>query len=793
MLRDAALAIRALRRSPGFVVTAAVCLGVGLGVATTAFAMLDAVLRPYVPYRDTDNVFVVASWGDGGTRQVTPRERLDALRTVESAFAGMVEVEQSWTVLAGTDRRVIQTHAAAVGPEFFPFLGLKPAKGRFFQQGDGEEGAAVVTEDLWYRLFPGERPGQVHLTVENRSYPVVGVLPRGTLHPWRSGVLLARAEGRRLFSFGFPFAMVRLRPGQDSAAAAARLEALAASLEAEHGIGRARFGFRLNSLRPDPFQLREIHRALAAGSLAVLLIACANLANLLLARGVARRHDLVLNVALGATRGAIARQLLAEAVLLSAVGAALGVLLTLWGADLLRGAIPARLQGTGLLEPQISWRIFGFGIAAAVGSAALFGVLPAVQASDVRASEALRDGAGTTTRRRSSYSAVVVAEFALTLILLVGTGLMVRSIGRIAAVDLRAAYRGLVGGNIVVVADSGRTRRMVAPPSEEVLALARSAPGVLGAAIQTRLAPWGNQVVSEESPAPLFTRGYHRVSPDFVEVRGLEVLEGRGFLPGDASGAGAAIIDSLTARKLWPDGRALGRRIKLGPPHTPTAWISVVGVTRPAPFFNEVEPYGESPPEIYVVQAGGFSGQGGFSGEGILLRVEPGREAGAGLAMMRAARDRWTGERLLAWFAPWSQSFEDFLAGRKFIGRVFAVLALLALALAVTGLYAVISHTAGRRMREFAIRVSLGATRSDIRSLVVRDAAVMVLGGTAIGGLVALWTGRFVDPWLYGVFYVDAVSLVAAEAVLLLAAAAAVAVPARRALRASPADIIRAI
>ncbi len=793
VFRDLRYALRSLRRSPGFVGVAVVCLGVGLGIATTVFAMLDAVVRPHVPYRHPERIFSVWLLGNGATRQIGFAERLEAMRASSGMFEAMIVLDFRMAAPIEAYGRLHEVEQGVVAPDYFGFFGLEPRRGRFFQASDAGQPVAVVTDDVWNQLFTGRSVGEARFSLDGASYTVVGVLPRGTRHPVSSGVLLPLREAgaETTFRGGWPY--VRLRPGQDSAAAARELATIAARLQAAYGVGRTPFHFRLNSVRPDPFQLGEIQTALAAGGLAVLLIACANLANLMLARGLSHRRDMVLHLALGATRTAVVRQMLAEAIVVSLAGGLLGLITTLWGASILRGGVPESLQGAGVLQPQIGWRVFLFGFVAALGSALLFGLAPALRASDVRASDVLKDGAGTTTERsRSRYSGIVVSEVAVTLVLLVGASLLVRTIAIVRHHEYGTEARGLISGNVWVSpapTDTSRHRRYTQPPYEVLRDVASRVPGVVSVAAEARLVPWGYTIVAEQGTgpsAPLWVSGYVRVSPDYSRTRGMTIIAGRDFTEGDVAGPGAVIVDSVTATKLWPNGQWTDRMIKLGNAHhTDTPWLRVVGISRPLPHFNTRDPYELPPAEVYAVLPGPMTRAG------LLARVR-GDEGQATMALLRGIRERHPGQRIIAQLIPWRQGFEDFLAARRFIGRIFIAFALLALALAATGLYAVLSYAVSRRLREFAIRLALGAAPRELAAIVGREAGVMVLAGTALGGLVALWTSRFVDPYLYGVYFVDAPALIAAETVLLGTAALACAGPVRRAMRANPVEILRA-
>ncbi len=578
--------------------------------------------------------------------------------------------------------------------------------------------------------------------------------------------------------------VVRLKPGVTREAAAQELHALAALLTARHGAQDAPFAFELSPMRYRTEQIRYINKAMVGSALAVLIIACVNLAHLMLARGLAKRRELALRMALGASRAAVVRQMFAECVFITAGGAALGAVVALWGADLLTNRVPPEVTWVGLVKPQLSWRVFGWSVAAVVVSAAVFGLVPAIRvALDVNVSEPLKDGAGTTGRLRHRYSPLVIVETALALVLLMGGGLLVRTV-----LELRRPLATGIDRSTLLNAFVMTNRRDSTAPRarrEDVLAIVRGTPGVREVAYQGAMVLRGGaispELVGRDSTRTITRRYAHVVSPAYVRVLGLPILRGRDFAPGDAVGNGAAIIDPVAAARLYPGQEAVGRMIKLGAPATDAPWVPIIGIVRSPSYSRGAE---EVLASVWVVRPESTV-------DGMLLARTESTDPRIAATIRRDLR-QLPGvlgvhvDRYDAWR-------EGALASRVFLARMFVAMGFAALALAALGLYGVLAYAVGQRMREFAVRIALGAEPRQLFRMVLHDGAVMLLAGTGIGAFVALATTRYLDAVIEIVFRTDVWSLVGAEALLIAVGLAAAWGPARRAVKANPLDILRAV
>ena len=787
MLGDLRYALRSLRRSPGFVAVAVLSLGLGLGLVTTMFALLDAVTHPHVAYRDADRLTSVG-WVSSRRLPLKPFDVFVALRERARSFEAIVPVAPNLFSFSEQGADEGEVPSVSVPARFFTLLGVKPHLGRTLASSDADRPVAVVSYELWRRRFAGRRSlAGATVTVARRPYDVVGVMPRGVDYPNGAVVWTAMSDEaeRTGAGLGRLSALARLRAGVSRAVADSDLAGVARYLTSRFDVRGAPFWFNAHSLRDDPMKLGDIHVAMLGAALAVLLIACANLANLMLARGLAKRREVALRLAIGASRAAVVRQMFVECALLTIVGAAAGVVVSLWGASLLANRVPGDVWYLGIIAPQLSWRVFALSALAAAASAVLFGLLPAIRvANAVSLDEPLKDGAGTTGRTRGRYSPLVIAEVALSLALMMGAGLLLKVVRRLATIEYNFPARQLLFGYASGVAPDST------PPGERVrlqlalVAALAGVDGVAGAAAGTSPDLPGNAVTAELSDSTRLLQGAEVVTPGYLRTMGLPVLQGRDFTDGDLVGNGAVILNSVAAARLYPRGPAVGRMLKLGGPASDAPWVTIVGVCRTmlVPQFELTDLRAE--PLAYVVRAAS-------SGADVRLVVRAAGDPGA-LAVALRRKMRSVMPRGFVEFYPYTYGLQSAVASRTFLAELFATMGTFALALAAVGVYGVMAYGVTRRLREFAVRVALGAQRSDLLKAVLQDGLVMTLAGTGLGAFVALWTSYFLQNVLEDVHPTDAFTLVAAEAVLLGVTVGACLSPAFRAARVDPVEILRA-
>ncbi len=783
--------VRSLWRRPGFVVLGAGSVAFALAVCVVALSIIDAAEHPYVPFAHPEQLFRISQRGDGASEA----DKYAALRTVPAFSDGFAY--ESGNVGAVTVGSGAETDwVESVSPSFFGVIGVAPELGRLPAPGQSTDNVAVVSHALWQRLYDG-RPvlGDASVTIDDRTYPIVGVLPPGMPEATGADVWLPVGSGAEMRepirSRLMP--IVRLPAGTTPAIASAQLATLALRLTASYGAGRVPFAYDLRPLAPEAAPLKATHAALLGAAICVLLIACANLANLILARGLAQRRDLALRLALGATRGALIRKIVADVSVVAIVGTAAGCWGAFEGMRVVMHRMPSQAADAGLFVLTFNWRVFACIAGALACTIAIAGLVPALRLTRDVPSDHLKGAAGTTTGRVHRSSGFVIAQVALSMTLVMGAGLLVKAARRINDYQFGYDAARLLGTWVHFgpwphnAGDSGaaQLRDLIASiaHTDDVASAASIAYAVpVGRAVESALPGGGNR--------RLLLHRYSIVSPDFLRTLGLPVIAGRDFAPGDAvSGAGAVIVDEAVARQLWPAGGAVGGQIQLGEDGNHLSWLPVVGITRQASLDFQVDPDLRPEPAVYAVLPAD-----GSRFHRIAIRVagrtDPGSVARVALAVHRAMDAAAPGAGGVV--SPWREDFSEMVAGREFVAAVFGLVAALALGLAATGLYGVLAYTVSQRTREFGIRLALGASRRSVFGLVLRDGAVMVLAGVGVGAIFAMWVAKLLSVWLYTVHPTDAGTLVGAEAVLLVVSVCACVVPGLRAMRADPGDVMRA-
>ena len=802
LLQDLRFAWRSLGRTPLVSGLAIACIGIAIGAVTTVISTANAfTFRPLPQLTRPSRLLLIAeSPADAPTRgeEMSPGAFGD-LASGTSAFASVAALQWWDANITGieTPERV---PAARVSAQFFRMAGREPFAGRSFTEDEVTAGAkaVVLSHGLWQRRF-GADPVLVGRTVRinGEGYLVAGIAPEGFIFP--NGVQLwvpltltgDQGQERRNRSLTV---MARLRDDATPGRAAAEVSAFGARLAAEHAetsagwIVRAAPAEQIFGQGPRPFML-----AMLGAVAGLLLIACANVANLLLARATARRREIAVRTALGASRARIVRQLLTESLMLAAIGGVVGVLLAYWGVGLQAAAVPAELRT--VISGFDSLRMDGRALAAAavvtLTAGVLFGLAPAVAASRTDVQGALKDG-GSRTRGHGLFprlrDLLVVAEVALALALLSGSLLMVASAQRLLRSD--PGFR----------TDAVLTLRLTLPEADYPAADAvtrfwdalidrvREVPGVRRAAVTTQLPmAWGESRAGVEVEGRPLRRpedaqrvGLRVVSEGFLPALNVPLVAGRGLERTDGAGApDVALISATMAARLWPDGNAVGRRLKT----RAGRWITVVGVV--GDVRANILTSNDPKPVLYLPERQ-------WPARGMTLAVvtagDPAQLA-APLQRVIASLDA----RLAAGdVAPMTQVVASVVSPQSATAQSMTVSAVIALLLAVAGTYGVLAYAVALRTHEIGVRVALGAGRRDIVRLVLRQASVVVGAGLLLGLVAALAMGRGLRVMLYETSASDPVSLASAVAVLAGAAAFAAWLPARRAARVDPMVALRA-
>ncbi|MGI8498380.1 MAG: ADOP family duplicated permease [Gemmatimonadaceae bacterium] len=796
---DVRYALRSLAKSRGYTAVAILSLALALGITTTMFALVDATINPYIPFREPERLYRISPFG-GDWRHLPNMYGQFLILRREGKFHDGIMVSTFGNATVQVGREVREVRYSIVSPNAFAVLGVVPVMGRTFPSSDGlaaDESLALISQRLWNELR-GEKSSldRFKMSMNGRTYDVIGVLPPGVRTPEEADVWVplpskAIANGAGL-EMPFLFLTFRLRPGATSGTIRPELDLLARRMSLENWSATNPVWYRVDRVSTVFSVYNDVHRTLAYAVLIVLLIGCVNLSQLVRARGISRRRELAIRAALGGTRAQLMRQLLSECALLSLAGGALGMVVTSLGIRIAATSLPPTLRAMGLVAPQLSWHIFAFGFGAALATIVTFGLVPALRASRVDPGDALKDGAGTTTGRvRHRYDGLVTTEIGLSLMLLFGAALIIRSTAAVSAYDYGYDVRGLVAAQAYIwkpnLPDSE-----VTPFYKRMLDAAAHIPTVRSTALFASVVNWKFKVTTEDPGAGVRQHSlmsYDLVTPAFFRTLQIPMIAGRDFAEGDAATGGAVIVSQAAAKEFWPFGDAVGKRIKLGDEGSDRPWLRVVGVSRDA--FITGSHTSEHPPRVFVC----LSLEKGLVGHnrGMSLVVRGDDPPGIlGMGVRRTIANLSPVVAAHAAVRPWSAPLDELIEMDEFLGSIFATFAVFGLLVSAMGLYGVLAYTVMQRYREFAVRIALGAEQRDVARLVLHDGAVMLLAGTGFGAFFALAASIPLGAYLFGFNSFSPLVLIAAEVVLISVGLAACWIPARHATRSDPVVVLRA-
>ncbi|MFI5233746.1 MAG: ABC transporter permease [Gemmatimonadales bacterium] len=791
MRRTFVHAVRSLRRAPGFVALATLSIGVGIGLSTSVYAMIDRLMHPVTPYPNVDQLYRIQGYGYSSRTGPTAGQLLDLLPR-GGVFTAATMQSFKRTELADANGIIDERRYDLVAPNFFDVVGVRPRLGRVFRDDErAGQNAIVVSDQFWRSRFRDRREiGDASVRLGDRTYAIIGVMPpRFGITPVPTDAWLPFPSDGAMHDAPYGYLTVRAKLGLSTTDLQESLNSFARTVAKRIGMTSPPIAFRAHPVRPDVLQLSDYHKAMLAAALGILLISCANVAALMLARGLSRERDSALRLSLGATRRIIVADVFAEVAIVTALGCVLGLLAAVWGFSALAAATPPEMAWLGITEPAWSWRVLAGAFGAALASAALAGVLPALQASRVDPAGPLKDSAGTTTgRARMRFRVLVIAELALSMVLLSGASLVTKATARVSHYDFGFNPSGLMQtyvrtGAQRVGAATLRTTDDLSPLIDRI----RSVAGVENVASMSVASPDSDLVISEDAAAgapPLFQRAYQMISPGFVATVGLTIVAGRDVNDGDRE-AGAVLLDDHAARVLFPRGGAVGRMIKLGDKTSSKPWLRVAGVVRHATFSFHQDPDDHGDPLVFA-----YLPRDPLGFTQLIVRERAGSGA-VSFAIQKRVRDA-LGSGGQTSISPMLDGYAQVMSGRYFVAAVFALLGAASLVLAAAGLFSVLAFAVGQRMREFAVRIALGAQSGDVLRLVLRDGIELALGGTAFGAIGGMWAGSLLTKVLYDVNPTDVTALVSAELILLTVTILASAVPALRAMRADPVVVLRA-
>jgi putative ABC transport system permease protein len=810
MVQDLRFALRQFRKAPGFAFIATLTLALGVGATTAIFSVVNGVVLRPLPFARSEQM--VQLWGldSKGHQLAFADPTFDAVEQDTRSFSAVAEYAQSGMSIVD-DGEVERVPAAAVSKQFFDVLNVKPVIGRFFvpeEQQLGAPMAVVISHGLWVRRF-GSSPRAIGatLTSDRKPLTVVGVLPAGQEFPAGIDVWYPREIFEKNTSYTAHNWRVigRVKNGIPIDQANRDLSITLKRLHTTLGEATWTFDGRAVGLREQIVgDIKPLLLLLLSASAVLLLIACANVANLLIARMAVRENEIAVRLAIGAGRARLAQQLLIEASLLSAAGCIGGLLLAIAGMKVLLALRPDSIPRVS--ELRIDWIVLAFAILVSAGTAIVLGLVAAWRGArgDLRAalaqSQRTQSGGGASYRIRGS---LVVVQLAMTVVLLVGAGLLARSFVRLMTIDTGFRTHDMVVANLAFDAGEGADR--IARRTQyldEIVARARAIPGVTAVGVSdappfsggssngtflvlpgtnVKLAPQDLELMFRDKAHTGYAT-YRLASGDYFRAMNIPLVSGRLFEDADRAGAPeVAIVSASLAKKQWPNESPLGKVIEFGNIDgdlTPMTVVGVVGDVR------EEDLAADPQPAVYVSD-----------------RQRPGTSADMNVIIATNGRAPVTSSARHAFreirtdvptrFSTIEEIIARSVASQRFMLLLVGVFGGVALLLATLGVYSVISYLVAQRGREISIRVALGAHASDIVRLVIRQGVALALIGAAVGAVAALAATRVLKTLLYSVSTTDPVAFGGVLVMLCIVALVASYLPARRASRLEPMDVLR--
>ncbi len=805
LLQDLRYGIRMLLKTPGLTVVAIISLALGIGANTAIFSVVNSILLKPLPFDNPDRIVLV--WGDRPSenehRDQVSATDVDDWRHQNTVFEDLTTYGDWQPVLTGVGEPE-RIPAIQVGDGFFRIMRGEPLLGRTFlpeDQEDGKDFVIVLGYGLWQSRFGGD-PEIIGKTVSlgSRPYTIVGVMS-ADFHPLPANLVEANAQyyrpvaeahdedqrsGRHLRAIG------RLKPDVTLKQAQSEMTIIAGRLEQQHPEHNTGYGVRLTTLTEDTVGgLRPILLLLLGAVGFVLLIACANVGNLLLARSTARQKEIAIRAALGAGRLRLVRQFLTESVLLGLMGGAIGILLAMWGTSLIEvlGAQVSPLLG----RVSIDTRVLAFTFVISILAGIVFGLAPAFHVSSPDLNESLKEGgrsSGAGASRNRLRSILVVSEVAMALVLLISAGLLIKSILRLRDVNPGFNSENLLTMNLMLSSAKYPKRQDYVAFYDRMLERIKTLPGVQSCGVTSVLPFSGNfdgrGLAVEDFPKPRgeeISVDLYIVTPDYLQTMSIPVLRGRALTGRDnQDGPQVVLINETMANQLWPDQDPIGKRIKFpGSEKNPQPWRTIAGIV------GDVNQYGldkKPPMQIYL-------GEAQFPTSVMTLAVRASADPKTIIGAVRNEIRALDPDQAVSNISTMEQLMKDSISLRRFSMLLLMIFAGVALVLAAVGIYGVISYSVTQRTHEIGVRMALGAASRDIFKLVVGQAILLTAGGVGIGLITALALTRLMVDLLYGVSATDPVTFIAISLILAGVALVASFIPARRAIRVDPMVALR--
>jgi putative ABC transport system permease protein len=792
-----------LVKTPGFTMIAILAVALGIGASTTMFSSINALLlRPMPLIQDQERLIAVSQFFTKTPDQEAGTSFPDYLEWKKNATTldGIAAVQPATFIISGGDKPE-RYLGGQISADAFSFLGVQPILGRQFRPEEDELNAAPVAligYQVWQEHFGGDRGvvGKI-IPINGKQVTVIGVMPKGWRFPeicdiWMPLQMEEKDHPRGHF---FLDCIGKVKKGVSIEQARAELEAITARIAVQHPETNSGCSVHVTPFREEMVRNFKTLTLLVMGAvLFVHLIACANVANLLLARGATRAKEIGIRLALGASRRQIIRQLLAESVVLGMVGSALGLLFAVWGVDLMVTALPNEVPYW--IRFDFDWRVFSFALGIGALSSVLFGLLPAFQASNPRLVDALKEGGRTGAggvKGQRMRNSLVIAEVALALVLLIGAGLMMRSFMHLQKTDIgmdpsrTLTFRvGLPEAQFPDNETSGRF-------FEQLIPKLASLPGVETAGATSSLPASGNigtsAFILEGEPEPKQLQDARQlrslaITPGYFQTAHIPLLRGRDFSVADSKDAPrVALIDDDGARAWFPNQDPIGHQLRsLDKPGEPPKWATIIGVVRPV-IYDRLTNH-RPMPAVYFAQS---QVSERFMSVMVRTKTDPAKFANLARNTVLAVNKDLPIYRVLTMDEVVAQSFWD----RRFFGTLFTIFAGLALFLASLGLYGVMAYSVRQRTQEIGVRMALGAQTGDVLRLVTGQGLRLILIGLVIGFVSAFFLAKLLSGSLHGISAHDPPSFALVPLILFIVGLAACYLPARAAMRLDPMDALR--
>lgn len=818
LIQDIRYGLRSLRRNPGFTTVAVLTLALGIGANTVIFSVINSVLLHSLPFRDPDSLVKVSldDPGVGLANLLCSVPEWKDLETRPRVFEDVVLVGGGSVNLTGSEEPE-RLEFVNVTPNYFTMLGAKPQIGRLFGPQDfalGFAEAAVISDGLWRRAF-GKDPSILgrRIRLDNDLYTIVGVLSPGFRHPgktiasdvevWLTSGFSADPAPPPARKTKVAYVLARLKPGITLKEAQAKLDIMSADIRRDFASDyppRSQWSVHIVPLQESLVgKVRPMLALLMGAVVLVILIACANIANLLLARASGRQREISMRLALGASRPRMIRQLLTESLVLSLIGGVIGILMAEVLLNFVIRLVPFNIPRQN--EITIDWMVLGFAALVSLVTGLVFGLAPAIQSTKAAVIGALREGA-----RGSGYSAkthrlrglLIVSEMAFTIVLMIGAGLLMRTFWRLLQAD-----PGFNPAHVVVASiwlpvpnnadlDPYRGIARQAPFNREVLRRTGSIAGIEMAGITSDLpststpdpsaASNTDVVIDMPDSSQKLSAEVVRVSPDYFRSIQTPLVRGR-FLTDDDKDGGlpVAIIDETTARRYWPNRDPIGRHLKLSQYFWQVPWLTVVGVIK------DMKQDGLDVNGVPHIYTSVFQDRGRTLNVVLRTSLPPSALEGQIRGAIRSIDPGLPVYNVRSLEEVMARS----LAQRRFSAELVGAFAVMALLLACIGIYGLLAYLVGQRSQEIGVRIALGAQRSNILKLILGQGGLLAGVGTCAGLIMAAATAPLISSVLYGIRIIDPVAFLVVPLILLLVSFTASYFPARRATKINPIAALR--